>query len=85
MTTGRLPQPLDCPVATFPESYLGLPLMQKAPNRGTRCARRSRRPVHPQLTLTNDVLMAQVTCAAATIKLPKVTITRIDKPRRGML
>jgi hypothetical protein len=29
--------------------------------------------------------MAQVTCAAATIKLPKVTITRIDKPRRGML
>ncbi|CAL4903287.1 unnamed protein product [Urochloa decumbens] len=88
---------LGCPVATFPQSYLGLPLSNKKlpaavldalavkvercipswrvhlPNRGGR------------LTLVNTVLTAQLTYAAAALLLPKPTIEKVDKPRRGML
>jgi hypothetical protein len=87
---------LGCAMESFPQTYLGLPLSNtKLPvcvldalaipvkrcipgwrvhtlNRGGR------------LILTNAVMSLKPVYAMAAIRLPRITIDRIDKPRRGM-
>lgn len=88
---------LDCPVAAFPQNYLGLLLScKKLPTsmldslaiHVERCISGCRVYLlnkGKRLTLTNSMLTAQLTYAAAAIKLPESTIERVDKPCHGML
>jgi hypothetical protein len=87
---------LGCTVEGFPRTYLGLPLSDaKLPTRVLdalaisveRCISGWR--VHTlncggRLILTNAVMSLKPIYAMAAICLPKSTVDRIDKPRRGM-
>ncbi|CAL5040144.1 unnamed protein product [Urochloa decumbens] len=87
---------LGCAVASFSQTYLGLPLSDtKLPARVLddlairveRCIPSWR--VHllnrgGRLTLTNAVMSLKPIHAMAAIRFPKSTVERMDKPRRGM-
>jgi hypothetical protein len=86
---------LECPIASFPKSYLGLSLScKKLPPAALDClvVRVERYILGWRVHLlnkgghlTNIVLMAQLTYAAVAIRFPKMVVDRIDKPCHGML
>ena len=88
---------LGCPVSTFPQTYLGLPLSdRKLPAStlsflGSKIAskipiwRTALVPIGGCLTLTTAVLSALPSFAMSVMPIPKGILIEMDRPRRSML
>ncbi|CAN6168854.1 unnamed protein product [Urochloa humidicola] len=87
---------LGCPVASFPQTYLGLPLSSVKLSPATLDAlsikaerafpgwRTSLLTSAGRLTLASAVLTAQSMHAMAVIPLPASTLQKLDRPRKGL-
>jgi hypothetical protein len=88
---------LGCPVSSFPQTYLGLPLSDhKLPAAALEFLsvkiskripgwRTSLLPIGGRLTLTTAVLSALPSFAMSVLPIPKGTLSKMDRPRRAML
>ncbi|KAM0908572.1 hypothetical protein ACQ4PT_015374 [Festuca glaucescens] len=88
---------LGCPVSSFPQKYLGLPLSDhKLPatalefltvkiSKSIPGWRKSLLPIGGRLTLTTAVLSALPSFAMFVLLIPKGTLAKMDRPRRAML
>jgi hypothetical protein len=86
---------LGCPVSSFPQTYLGLPLLDhKLPTSALeflsiKISRRipgwrtSLLPIGGCLTLTNAVFSALPSFVMSVLPIPKGTLVKMDRPRRG--
>jgi hypothetical protein len=87
---------LGCPVSSFPQTYLGLPLSDhKLPasaldflsikiSKRIPGWRTSLLPIGGRLTLTNAVLSALPSFAMSVLPIPKGALVKMDRPRRAM-
>ncbi|XP_071681464.1 uncharacterized protein [Lolium perenne] len=87
---------LGCPVSSFPQTYLGLPLSDhKLPASAleflsVKISKRitgwctSLLPIGGRLTLTNAVLSALPSFEMSVLPIPRGTLAKMDKPRRAM-
>jgi hypothetical protein len=87
---------LGCPVSSFPQTYLGLPLSDhKLPasaldflsvkiSKRIPGWRASLLPIGGRLTLTNAVLSALPSFAMSVLPIPKGTLMKMNRPRRAM-
>jgi hypothetical protein len=88
---------LGCPVSSFPQTYLGLPLSDHKLSvaaleflavkiyKRIPGWRTSLLPIGGRLTLTTAVLSALPSFAMSVLQIPKGVLAKMDKPRRAML
>lgn len=75
---------MGCPVSSFPQTNLGLPLSTHKVERAILGWRTSHLSKAGRLTLAESVLMVQDIYTMSVLPFPQNALDKIDRPRKGL-